>query len=119
MPWVGTELWVADIAADGSSRPPRLVAGGDNESIFQPEWSPDGVLYFVSDRSGWWNLYRCDPNRDGGAAPLCPRAAEFGQAQWNFGNRPTPFCRRSSSSAPIPRTGADHLARLDIANAAS
>ena len=58
MPWDGTELWVADYGADGSLSDAKLVAGGDDESIFQPEWSPRGVLHFVSDRSGWWNLYR-------------------------------------------------------------
>ena len=50
--------------------------------MFQPSWSPDGDLYFVSDRgSGWWNLYR---ERDGAIEPLAPMEAEFGQAQWNF-----------------------------------
>ena len=58
MPWDGTELWVADVKADGSLGAREKVAGGADESIFQPEWSPDGALYFVSDRTGWWNLYR-------------------------------------------------------------
>ncbi len=58
MPWDGTELWVGRCAADGTIAEKKKVAGGDAESICQPEWSPDGVLYFVSDRSGWWNLYR-------------------------------------------------------------
>ncbi len=58
MPWDGTELWVAAIAADGSLGSRMKVAGGPDESIFQPSWSPDGRLYFVSDRTGWWNLYR-------------------------------------------------------------
>ncbi len=58
MPWDGTELWIAAINADGSLGAQEKVAGGADESIFQPEWSPDGVLYFVSDRTGWWNLYR-------------------------------------------------------------
>src|SRR2546423_7958692 len=58
MPWDGTELWVAEFTDDGGLRAPRNVAGGDQESIFQPTWSPEGVLYFVSDRTGWWNLYR-------------------------------------------------------------
>ena len=58
LPWDGTELWVAALEADGSLGQAELVAGGPEESIFQPEWSPDGMLYFVSDRSGWWNLYR-------------------------------------------------------------
>ena len=59
MPWDGTELWVADCRHDGrwSSKQPKSPAAID-ESIFQPEWSPDGTLYFVSDRTGWWNLYR-------------------------------------------------------------
>ena len=58
MPWDGTELWQAEVGADGSLSGPTLIAGGKNESIFQPQWSPDGQLYFISDRSGWWNLYR-------------------------------------------------------------
>src|SRR5689334_20843434 len=64
MPWTGCELWVGECAADGSVGNKRLVAGGDDESIFQPEWSPDGTLYFVSDRAQpalegrWWNLFR-------------------------------------------------------------
>src|SRR5205823_14737515 len=58
LPWDGTDLWVAALAADGSLETPRHVAGGSEESIFQPDWSPDGTLHFVSDRTGWWNLYR-------------------------------------------------------------
>jgi dipeptidyl aminopeptidase/acylaminoacyl peptidase len=58
------------------------VAGGDGESIFQPEWDPRGGLWFASDRSGYWNLYHTD-----GGAPraVCPRPAEFGLPQWVFG----------------------------------
>ena len=82
MPWDGTSLWVADIAADGSLANAQHVAGGENESIFQPSWSPDGELYFVSDRTGWWNLYRW---RNGQAEALAPMAAEFGVPQWRFG----------------------------------
>jgi WD40-like Beta Propeller Repeat len=83
MPWDGTELWTGDLTPDGSIAGSRRVAGGPEESIFQPEWGPDGRLYFVSDRSGWWNLYRLG---DGGeAVPLAPRAAEFGVPQWVFG----------------------------------
>ena len=82
MPWDGTFLWVADLGADGSLGTARLVAGGRRESIFQPAWSPAGELHFVSDRSGWWNLYRL---REGIVEALQPMAAEFGRAQWNFG----------------------------------
>ncbi|MEZ2252558.1 TolB family protein, partial [Microcoleus sp.] len=62
MPWDGTELWTAEIHPDGDLGEKYLVAGGPEESIFQPEWSPDGVLYFVSDKSNWWNFYRTPLN---------------------------------------------------------
>ena len=82
MPWDGTILWVAEIQPDGSLGEPLQVAGGSQESIFQPQWSPDGILYFVSDRSNWWNLYRWTGSS---IEAVCPRAAEFGQPQWVFG----------------------------------
>ena len=82
MPWDGSTLWVAALADDGSLGPAREVAGGLDESIFQPAWSPLGELHFVGDRSGWWNLYR---ERGGSIEALCPMAAEFGEPQWSFG----------------------------------
>ena len=82
MPWDGTELWVAEVQAGGSVGETELVAGGTAESILQPEWSPDGVLHFVSDRTGWWNLYRW---RDGRVETLQQMEAEFGSPQWAFG----------------------------------
>ncbi len=82
MPWDGTELWFADLNADGSVARAARAAGGPRESIVQPVWAPDGTLYFVSDRTGWWNLYRW---RAGGDEPVCPMEAEFGGPQWQFG----------------------------------
>jgi len=82
MPWDGTELWVGELEDDGSISRAELVAGGPDESIFQPEWSPEGVLHFVSDRSGWWNLCCW---RDGRVEPLVEMEAEFGRPQWLFG----------------------------------
>ncbi len=82
MPWDGVELWVADLDADGAVANAELVAGGAEESVFQSEWSPGGVLHFVSDRTGWWNLYR---RRDGAVEALAPMEAEFGKPQWVFG----------------------------------
>jgi len=83
MPWDGCELWIGEIADGGSIAHPRMVAGGLDESIFQPEWSPDGTLYFVSDRTGWWNLYRL--GADHAAEASCDMPAEFGAPQWVFG----------------------------------
>ncbi len=86
MPWDSTELYVADFQADGSLGEAKLVAGGPTESIVQPTWSPDGRLYFVSDRTDWWNIYRWDGEADNGGAveAVCPMAAEFGFPQWVF-----------------------------------
>ena len=84
MPWDGTELWVADLGADARLGNVRRVAGGPDESIFQPEWSPDGQLHFVSDRTGWWNLYRWTGEGEAADA-LCPMEAECGQGFWQFG----------------------------------
>jgi len=85
MPWDGCELFVADLAADGSLGEPEHVAGEDGrESIWQPEWSPSGDLVFASDRSGWWNLERI---RGGDRAVLRAAEAEFGYPAWVFGMR--------------------------------
>ncbi len=81
MPWDGTDLWVGDIQADGTLANITRVAGGLAESIFQPQWGPDDKLYFVSDRTNWWNLYRWDGT---GTAAICPKSAEFGLPQWVF-----------------------------------
>ena len=81
MPWDGTELWVGELDQSGRIARSEIVAGGKGESIFQPEWSPGGVLHFVSDRTGWWNLYRLS---EGGIESLCEMAAEFAAPQWVF-----------------------------------
>ncbi len=82
MPWDATELRLAELSGSALVGEPELVAGGPDESIFQPAWSPGGALHFVSDRTGWWNLYRL---WDGQVEALCPMEAEFGAPQWTFG----------------------------------
>jgi dipeptidyl aminopeptidase/acylaminoacyl peptidase len=114
MPWQGTELWLAEIAPDGTLANGRLVAGGEHESICQPEWSPDGTLYFVSDRSGWWNLHRFA--HDGVVHPVCPRAAEFGGPQWTFGNSMYGFASNGEIVCTYIEDGVSRLARLDAAS---
>jgi dipeptidyl aminopeptidase/acylaminoacyl peptidase len=113
MPWDGTELWLATLAEDGQIDSSQLVAGGLEESIFQPEWSPDNVLHFVSDRTGWWNLYRW---RDAQAEPLHPMEAEFGVPQWIFGMTTYGFDSASRIVCVYCLAGVDHLALLDTAS---
>jgi len=110
MPWDGTELWVADIQNDGALEHATRVAGSVSESIFQPEWSPDGILHFVSDRTGWWNLYRWQNWR---IEPLCTRAAEFGRPQWVFGMSTYAFLSTSQIICSYTEQGIWHLASLD------
>jgi dipeptidyl aminopeptidase/acylaminoacyl peptidase len=112
MPWVATQAWVGDLTSDGDIEHARRVAGGPNESIFQPEWSPDGDLYFVSDRgSGWWNLYR---ERDGAIESLAPMDAEFGRPQWQFGMSTYAFESADRLISCFVRDGVWTLAAIDL-----
>jgi dipeptidyl aminopeptidase/acylaminoacyl peptidase len=110
MPWDGTELWLGKLREDGSLGESRQIAGGVNESIYQPQWSPEGVLHFISDRTGWWNLYRW---RDNQVAALCPMAAEFGQPQWAFGGSLYGFASERQIVCSYTKNGNDYLAALD------
>ena len=111
MPWLATEAWVGDILADGTIGNARLVAGGPDESVFQPEWSAGGDLYFVSDRgSGWWNLYR---ERGGAIEPMAEMDAEFGRPQWQFGMSTYAFESANRLISCFVRDGVWTLAGID------
>jgi dipeptidyl aminopeptidase/acylaminoacyl peptidase/uncharacterized protein (DUF2132 family) len=110
MPWDGTELWLADVLPDGALGKPTKIAGSTTESIFQPAWSPQGELHFVSDRSGWWNLYRV---RAGQVQPLHPMAAEFGVPQWAFGLSTYGFDARGRIVCTFVDEGRSRLALID------
>ncbi len=109
MPWDGTELLVGDLDAAGFPENVERVAGGQDESIFQPEWSPGGTLHFVSDMTGWWNLYRW---REGMIEPLCEREAEFGSPQWVFGMSTYDFVSPGRIVCAYKERGSSHLAIL-------
>lgn len=110
MPWDGAELWVGEVDADGSLNRTERVAGGVDESIFQPEWSPDGTLYFASDRTDWWNLccYQV-----GTVEPVCEMEAEFGRPQWIFGMSTYKFVSANQIVCTYTQDGIWHLASLD------
>jgi dipeptidyl aminopeptidase/acylaminoacyl peptidase len=110
MPWTGTELWVGKLTEDGTVCELSRIAGGPGESIFQPSWSPDGRLYFVSDRTGWWNLYRFD---GADVAELWRIEAEFGQPQWYLGMSTYSFVSPATIAASYITGGVAHLALLN------
>ncbi|MFJ7159076.1 prolyl oligopeptidase family serine peptidase [Streptomyces sp. NPDC101118] len=91
MPWDGSELQVAEVTGTGALTRVRTVLGGPEESVAQADWAADGTLLAVSDRGGWWNPYRVDPDAPEGsggkAVNLCPRDEEFGGALWKTGLR--------------------------------
>ena len=111
MPWDESELWVGEFAADGSLVNTKLIAGGHEESIFQPEWSPDGALYFVSDRTGWWNLYRLQSS--GEIESVMEANAEFGMPQWVFGMRSYAFESADRIVGTYYEQGVSRLATID------
>jgi dienelactone hydrolase len=89
MPWDGCELFVADLAEDGTLGAHEHVAGRNGEeAIWQPEWSPAGDLVFASDRSGWWNLERVHGDE---RSVLYEAEAEFGYPAWSLGTRSYAF----------------------------
>jgi dipeptidyl aminopeptidase/acylaminoacyl peptidase len=110
MPWDGTELWVGKFDEDGSIVQSQRIAGSTHESIFQPEWSPDGILHFVSDRSGWWNLYRW---QEGGAVALREMEAELGVPQWVFGYSTYAFVSSHAIVCSFIKHGTTYLGYLD------
>jgi dipeptidyl aminopeptidase/acylaminoacyl peptidase len=123
MPWDGTELWVAQVGASGALEEPVRVAGGPDESMYQPGWSPDGTLYYVSDRDGWWRLHRA--RRGGAAQPVPPYTieavlrepvaeAEFGRPQWVFGTSTWACAGPSHLVVSYTRAGTWHLATIDV-----
>ena len=118
MPWDGTELWVASVDGAGSLRDAKRVAGGPAESIYQPGWSPEGALYFASDRTGWWTLYRTDATSGFDAhAPVIanlPPETEFGRPQWIFGTATWAFAGPSTLVVSFTRLGRWRLGLVDV-----
>lgn len=114
MPWDGCELWLGDLQPDGTLHQTRRVAGGSYESIFQPAWSPDGVLYYVSDQGGWWNI--CRFNDFGDVEILCAMDAEFGMPQWVFGMSSYAFESTERIVCSYIQKGMSSLATIDTGN---
>jgi dipeptidyl aminopeptidase/acylaminoacyl peptidase len=110
MPWDGTELWLASLLPDGILGEAHRIAGGASDAIFQPGWAPDGALYFVSDRTGWWNLYRV---RGGTVESVHAMDADFGRPQWQFGMSTWAFADDSRIVVTYQERGRWRLAIID------
>jgi dipeptidyl aminopeptidase/acylaminoacyl peptidase len=82
MPWDGTELRMAGLGADGTLHDARTIAGSQRDWISQPRWSPEGVLHFAAEPTGWMNLYRLV---DGRIEQVTDLEAEVVGPDWQFG----------------------------------
>ena len=111
MPWDGTELWVGELDDSGAIRSSSKVAGGPTESICQPEWGPKGELYYVSDRTGWWNLYCARGHRE---EALYSAEEEFAGPQWVFGRCHYQVLDENEILCLHSRSNAYKLSRLDL-----
>ncbi len=111
MPWDSSDLRLGNIAEDGSIGNIEIVAGGKAESICEPKWSPDGRLYFSSDKSNWWNLYR--RNDDGSIECLHPMSAEFAYPHWVFGLSTYTFINAELIFCAYSENGSWHLATIN------
>lgn len=111
MPWDGSECICADMNNEGQLINEIIIAGSTTESIFQPQWSPTGELFFVSDRSNWWNIYRWD-----GTTTHCVVSldAEFATPQWVFGMSTYGFLSDKNLFCCYSQDGQWQLATIDI-----
>ncbi len=109
MPWDGTELWVGTFGTDGRIADAQLIAGGLEESVVQPLWALDNTLHFISDRTGWWNLYRL---KDHQIEAILPMEAEFSGPAWQLGLSTYAFLG-DEIVAIVAQNGTDQLLRIN------
>jgi dipeptidyl aminopeptidase/acylaminoacyl peptidase len=114
MPWDCTQLWQATINSDGSLADRTLVAGEDNnQSIFQPQWSPDNQLYFVSDKNNWWNIYRAE---NVNYTAVLEIETEFATPLWQFGMSTYDFIDTQTIGCLWTDKGLWHSGFIDISS---
>ncbi len=112
MPWQESELWCAELTDDGALARARRVAGGGDESVFQPTWSPANELHAASDRNGWWNIYRREGHE---LVPVTQSEEDVGVPQWLLGSSTFAFLPDGRISFVAARDGTQRLHLLDPA----
>ncbi len=117
MPWDDTRLLVGTLA-DGALTDLQVVAGGPGEAVAEPQWGADGALYFLSDRSGWCNLYRWTPQPGGGRIDAITTLAdaEIGGPLWNLGLQSYALTGDGRALLRLSRGTVDTLCLLDLAS---
>lgn len=108
MPWDRTRLWTARIDPQGSLSD-IVCQRSEDEAVFQPQWSPAGELYFISDKTGWWNLYRLSAAN----TPLLAMHAEFAKPLWNLGLSTYAFVSDAQIVCTYIESGESRLGLID------
>lgn len=112
MPWDSTFLHLAEFTDTGILTG-KIIAGGAEESVMQPEWLDDDRLAFISDASGWWNpyVYQDESSR---TTRLVDRSAEFAGPLWQVGtswylveNPHTVLCSYGTGTTSLARVHSD------------
>jgi dipeptidyl aminopeptidase/acylaminoacyl peptidase len=111
MPFDGSELWVGDFDKVGRVQKKTKIAGGLDESVTQPTWSGSNDLYFLSDRTGWWNLFKWS---EGGVRGICPKAADFCQPDWYLGLSSYAIASEETIVCSFSESGIWKLGELDL-----
>lgn len=114
MPWDESLVWCGNVGNDGWVTNMRQIAGGPGESVFQPHWSPESELFYISDRSGWWNIYRHTDYE--GEFEVAPKESDFGYPLWNFGMQSYDFADASTIVCAYSDEGTYRLASIDTAS---
>jgi dipeptidyl aminopeptidase/acylaminoacyl peptidase len=83
MPWDGTELWIANIDESGNLIDQEVCAGSQTEAVNSPVWTRDGTLYFISDASGFWNVWELDTRH--AKRQVVSESAEWAHPMWVVG----------------------------------
>ncbi|MDJ0507657.1 MAG: S9 family peptidase [Crocosphaera sp.] len=112
MPWEATKLWLGNIQEDGTLEGIEWIAGDQDEAVSEPKWSPDGQLYYVSDQSGWSNLY-CYKSKVNNI-PIFPLTAEFSYPHWVFGLSTYTFVSEQQILCAFSQDGRWYLGSLEI-----
>ena len=112
MPWDTTTLHVAHLTDSGLSDI-TAVTRGVEESVLEPRWDSDGTLYFISDRSNWWNLYRY---RNKQVTPVMAFEAEIAGPPWVLGQSNYALDGRGRALVRYTVAARDKMGVVDLAS---
>lgn len=109
MPWDHTELFIANISEKKGLIDITQIASG--ASIIHPQFTEEGVLYYISDVSSFWNLYSFDGNN---SHPVAPVDMEIGGPLWVFGMKKYAFLEDHKIACIGTKKAIDGLYFLDL-----